>query len=248
MNNRVLNNIFKAMLALVALGFVIETSAKEKLFETVGPPNTDNLPAHVVRTQSVQINRRALQSPSLIIDLYGEQLIAERDRIERHKTGQLVWVGHLLGHPGNTVIVTLRGNAVSALIQSDSSSYRIGVDSRGQKQLYEIDLGSLPPDDADDLPEGNSTMAEETAADAVSQDLLVVYNQVACDYVDLTDCDALEADIVTAVADINTAYAQSGIDITLNLVGMALTQYTGTNASQALSDLRGTSDGQIDEA
>ena len=49
------------------------------------------------------------------------------------------------------------------------------------------------------------------------------------------------------MADINTAYAASGIDITLNLAGTTLTSYTGTSSSQALSDIRGTADGQMDE-
>jgi hypothetical protein len=241
------------LLGIATFGFAITASAQETLFEMVGPPSQANLPAHVSRSQSVRINRRALQMPSLKIDLFGDELTAIRDRIERHKAGQLVWVGHLQGNPGNTVIVTLRGNAVSALIQNGASSYRIGVSSKGQKQLYEIDLATLPPDDADSLPDGNSSFEKPTAvaedsvvaADTITQDLLVVYTQGACNYVN--SCDGLEADIVTAVADINTAYVQSGINITMNLVGMGLTQYTGTNASQALSDLRGTSDSQMNE-
>ena len=52
---------------------------------------------------------------------------------------------------------------------------------------------------------------------------------------------------MTAVADINAAYAASGIDITMNLVGTHETVYTGTGSSQALSDLAGTSDGYMDE-
>ncbi len=60
------------------------------------------------------------------------------------------------------------------------------------------------------------------------------------------NCECLN-NIVTAVADINSAYAANGVDITLNLAGTTLTNYSGTSSSQALSDIRGTSDGQMNE-
>jgi len=185
----------------------------------------------------------------MVIDLFGDQVIAVRERIERHKAGQEVWVGFIQGNPGNTVIITTRANHFSGMIQRDTQSFRIGIGADGKNRLFELFLESLPPDDTDDLPAGGSAIedapAAGEAADNTVQNLLVVYNQPACTAAG--GCGQLEADIVTAVADMNSAYAASGVNISLNLAGTALTNYSGTNASQALSDIRGTSDGQMDE-
>ena len=119
------------------------------------------------------------------------------------------------------MVVVLKGNDISALIQTDLSAYRLGLDTSGQRQLYQIDLGSLPQDDAADLPAPDSYMSEdfsEMSAASNNQDLLVVYNQAACNY--KGSCGQLESDITLAVADLNTAYQKSGIDITMTLVGM----------------------------
>ena len=223
--------------------------AQEPLFNQVGVPETASLPDHIAAAQPVQINRRALQAPTMVIDLFGEQVIAVRERIERHKAGQVVWVGFLLGNPGDAVIITTRADHFSGMIQRGAQSYRLGIGADGNNRLFELILESLPPDDTGDLPDGNGSIEESPAAgeaaDNTVQDLLVVYNQAACN--SANGCAQLEADIITAVADINSAYAASGVDITLNLAGTTLTNYSGTNSGQALSDIRGTSDGQMDE-
>jgi len=239
----------KTLIAVLAIAVSFAATAQEALFETIGPPSVTNLPEHISQAQKVRVNRRALQAPSFTVEVSGEQLIAIRDRIERQQKGQLVWVGHLQGNPGNTVIVALRGNDISALVQTDFSSYRLGLDSSGQRQLYQIDLDSLPQDDAADLPGPDSYMSEDFAevSDATNnQDMLVVYNQAACNY--KGSCGQLESDIILAVADLNTAYQESGIDISMTLVGMQWVDYSGTGASATLSALRSTSDGVMDIA
>jgi hypothetical protein len=244
--------------ALLALGIVFSGSAlaQEALFDYVGPPDATNLPEHAVAGQNVRINRRAVQSPTISLDLFGETYLADRDSVDRSKPGQTVWMGHLQGDSGNTVILTLRGNSASGIIQLDSEFYRIGAGrGPGDNRLYMLDLRLLPPDDAGGLPDGSGPSEPSSSQDVSQdsntvQDLLVVYNQAGCDAAansSGSDCSQLEADIVTAVADINLAYSSSGIDITMNLVGTHKTVYTGTNASQTLSDLRGTTDGNMDE-
>lgn len=235
-----------AAAALLLLG-ASPAFAQIPLFEVVGPPEFVGLPDHAVAAQPVRVNRRALQAPALSIDLFGDTVTAVRTRIERRKAGEVIWTGHIEGRPTDSVIVTLRGNAFSGMIQRGLEMYRIGAGPGPANRLFELDLESLPPDDAYDPPAGGyePAAAEGAAADGVVQDLLVVYTQGACNYAG--GCAQLEADIATAVMDINLAYADSLIDITMNLVGTALTDYAGTNASQALSDLRGTTDGQMDE-
>ena len=47
-------------------------AAPERLFIDIGPPNAVDLPEHVSQAQRVRVNRRALQSPRIQIDLFGE--------------------------------------------------------------------------------------------------------------------------------------------------------------------------------
>lgn len=234
-----------ALLCVLLLCLSGQALAREALFEYIGPPDAVDLPEHAVAGQDVRLNRRALQSPSMRIDLFDESYIAERTHIDRQRSGRVIWTGHLQGQPFNTVIITLDGNVASGFIQHGMETYRIGRSSASGSRLYMLDLRELPPDDAVESPSGGpSPPASSTQANTV-QDLLVAYTQGAC--TSAGSCAQLVADINTAVADINAAYSASGINITMNLVGTHQTVYAGTGASQALSDLRGTSDGQMDE-
>ncbi len=245
-------SILRKYILIFVVALVIPSSvlAQNALFEYIGPSDAVNLPSHAVVGQDVRINRRALLSPTLSIELFGEAFVAERTHIDRQHAGQIVWTGYLQGQPGNTVIIILRANAASGLIQDGASTYRIGGTSSQGNRLYLLDLDKLPPEDLGGLPDGGgevegSPAQSITAGDGSVEDLLVVYNQAACD--GAGSCTQLEADIVTAVADMNSAYAQSEINITMNLVGIHQTVYPGTDINQALYDLRGTSDGEMDE-
>jgi hypothetical protein len=252
-----ITNPFKVYLLLLAFGALAASSviAQEALFEYVGPADSVSLPEHAIAGQNVRVNRRAFQSPSILIDLFGESFVAERKSIDKQKAGQTIWVGHLQGNEGDSVILTLKGNTISGFIQYGFESYRIGASSAAGNRLYMLDLQLLPPEDVGGVPDGSGGATQpqttEALADNTIEDLLVVYNQAACDSADSgnpgNDCSQLEADIVTAVADINAAYAASLINITLNLAGTHKTNYTGTGASATLSALRSTSDGIMDE-
>lgn len=239
---------FTRQLVLLFLGIFLSLglSAQESLFEYIGPPDAVDLPEHAVAGQRVKVNRRALQSPRISIELFGETHQAVRKHIDRQKAGQTVWTGHLEGNPGNTVILTVRGNTVSGFIQNGLETYRIGASSAAGNRLLMLDLRALPREDVGGVPMGGGdAQAVQSAADNTVQDLLVVYNQAACNAAG--SCSQLQADIVTAVADINSAYSESGVNITMNLVGTTFTNYSGTGASSTLSALAGTSDGQMDE-
>ena len=248
--NRIKSNYLPPIaVLLMAWVFVPHALAQEALFEQVGVPETVGLPDHAVAAQPVRVNRRALSAPSMVIDLFGEQVVAVRLNIDQQKAGQLIWTGHLEGNPGNSVIITSRGNYFSGMIQRGAESYRLGIGADGKNRLFELILEVLPPDDAGGVPDGGGSFEQgsQAAQAAVNtvEGLLVVYNQAACN--SAGGCAQLEADIVTAVADLNAAYSASGVDVTMNLAGTTLTSYTGTSSGQALSDIRGTTDGQMDE-
>ncbi len=245
------NFSFTRTLFVLFLGLIVSFGAiaQESLFEYIGPPDSVDLPEHAIAGQKVRVNRRALQSPRMSIELFGETYQAVRKHIDRQKAGQMVWTGHLEGNPGNSVIITVRANAVSGFVQNGLETYRIGASSSTGNRLFMLDLQSLPVDDVGGVPVGDgdqdAALDVGTEADNTVQDLLVVYNQAACD--SAGSCSQLQADIVTAVADINAAYTASGVNITMNLVGTTFTNYSGTGASASLSALAGTNDGQMDE-
>lgn len=246
---------FQSLILFSILLYGTSAMAQEPLFEYVGPPDSVNLPEHAVAGQNVRVNRRALQSPRMSIELFGETFIAQRQHVDRQKAGQLVWTGFLDGNPGNTVILTIKGSAISGMIQNGAEMYRIGSSSAAGNRLYYLDLELLPPEDAGGVPQGDgdagASLDSEALAENTVQDLLVVYVQQACDAADSAnpgnDCSQLEADIVTAVADINATYAASGINITMNLAGTHKTVYPSTDSSTTLSALTSTTDGNMDE-
>jgi hypothetical protein len=242
--------LLPTLFGIALLSLAMGASAQEALFEIAGPPDMVNLPEHAVAGQVVRVNRRALQSPRMSIELFGETYFATRTHIDRRTAGQTVWTGYLEGSPLDSVVVVVRGNTASGFIQRGFETYRIGAGPANESRLYLLDLRQLPPEDLGGLPDGGGATAqsEPLAPGDTVQDLLVVYNQAACTSADASgECAQLEADIVAAVADANAAYAASGIDITLNLVGTHKTVYAGTGASQALSHLAGLADGYMDE-
>ena len=228
-------------------------AAPEKLFVETGPPNAINLPEHVSQAQSVRVNRRALHSARVEIDLFGQTVYAIRTRIETHKQGEIIWVGHLEGQATDSVIVTIKGAAYSGMIQKGEQVFRISGGPGNSNRLLEVDLRSLPQEDLEGLPDGLGSPEsaaiganDAIAGDTIQQDLLVAYTQAACNYAG--GCAQLEADIATAVADINVAYSASGVDITMNLVGTMFTEYSEpSSSSTALSELRSSTDGVMDD-
>jgi hypothetical protein len=80
--------------------------------------------------------------------------------------------------------------------------------------------------------------------DEVVQDLLVVYNQAACN--DAGGCAQLEVDILNAVAGTNAAYARSQVGISLNLVGMRWVDYAGSDFSTTLTHLSARAGSETD--
>ncbi len=246
--------ILSIIFAVVGWAPAIQADVPEPLLIPVGVPETFNLPDHVVVAQPVRVNQRAMQSPVISI-LLPDDIIVIADRKNEFiesLPGQQTWIGDVRGLEGE-VVVTARGAHFAALITYGNKTYEISRSVGGAESIFELvelELSQLPPEDLGGVPDGGgladiNSSATEPLAENVVQDLLVVYNQNACNKVG--GCGQMQTNIMNAVAAMNTAYAESGINITSNLVGMALTSYIGTDTQQALYDLRGTTDGFMDE-
>lgn len=243
--------------AIWSLGLTGMAQAGEPLFVERVPAARAALgvaASESLQAQAVRLNRRALNGPEIDIDLFGETVTAVRTRVER-RAGEQIWVGHIVGNETDDVILTWRAGAVSGRIQYGERIFRIGAfagtgRNQGASALIEIDPLANPVDDAGDLPSGGGVItagdtALASAGDLVRQDLLVVYTNATCTY--FGSCADAESAISTAVADINTAYLESGVMISMNLVGTHLTDYVDGAAGDALNHLRIGDDGFMDE-
>ena len=88
---------FPTLFGLLLMAASLGASAQEALFEISGPPDAVDLPDHAVAAQNVRVNRRALQSPRISIELFGETYVATRSHLDRQRAGLTVCTGYLEG-------------------------------------------------------------------------------------------------------------------------------------------------------
>ena len=240
--------------SLVAIMAMSEAAYAAKLFDSQEASRADSR-AHIASTQAIKINRGALNQATLEFDLNGQAVMAVRNRQILGEKGNITWIGNLQGNPGETVIITARGNVFSGVIQASSGSYEISGASGSLQSLDRIDLAALPEEDLGMTDEQINHVSPITSQDAstlpemIQQDIMVVYTQDACDQAanqTNSDCSQLEADIVTTFAQMNQAYVNSDINVFSNLTSMRLLNYTETS-SLPLTELRTIGDGILDE-
>ena len=243
-----------ALVAISAAG----TASAAPLFENQGSLRA-NSKAHISSSRNVTIDRRALQQAALTFELEGQEVNAVRTRVERHKAGQTVWIGHVAGNPSDTVIITAHQKTFSGVIHHNGAVYELSGNGRGAQYLDKVDTSRLDREDIGGVPDGGGLVGGLTSqdnstaqGDLVQQDLLVVYTQGAClaaggsgD----TACNQIQADITTAAAQLNTAYIESGVDIFMNVTSTRFIDFSdaGVSGSTALNQITNTSDGIMDE-
>ena len=241
-----------------ALAFSASASESPRLFKA-SAAEAPVTRAHVKKTLGIEMDRARLSGPSMTIDLFGEEVLAVRKRVERREDGSISWIGHISGSPDDFVVLTARRGAFAGRIDYQGRAFEISRGRNGALAISELNLSALPdeeplhlPDAAGDIASVAFNTSPATAADAVRQDIFVAYTDDACRAVGgdgAGSCAQIEANIVNAIADMNAAYAASGVNITMHLAGMAVTDYdeSGKSISDMLSDLRRTNDGQMDE-
>lgn len=202
------------------------------------------------------LNPAALGAPGLYFPLAdGRVLHATRQRVaEDAGKGRKSWIGTFEDQPGSFVILTSAKGVTTGFITYGAETFEIAPTRGGRHMLYEVDAKKLPdPElvllDGDTAADTGGTTdfgTGGTAADAGGfvHDLLVVYTPASrTRYGQAT----LESMVVSAVNAANQAYLNSGVNITLNLVGLQEAPYDEAGTiSNSLSDLRGTADGKID--
>ena len=175
--------------------------------------------------------------------------------------GNTTWIGHVEGEQDSEVFLTVRGNTMSGNVQIGKDLYEIETKGNNQYDITLVDPDKNPKHSHSKQPEdflatggqidttATATTTTPTTSAATAGtiiDVLVVYTTKAKN--NASGQAGIEAKITNAVAMANQAYINSKIDMQINLVGMAETNYVETlNMNTSLSDLTGASDGKMDE-
>jgi hypothetical protein len=206
----------------------------------------------VVRSRPLAIDSAAFSSlqpqQRLTFDLFdGAKVTAVVER----STGPDSWSGRVEGQPpGRFTVVTVRG-VVSAVIRAPATgTYRIRPKDGGHV-LQQIDEAARAPcalDAGVDAGAPPAMMAGAPGcADGSEIDVLVLYTPLTRE--DAGGTEAIEAEAALFVAQTNDAYANSGIDLQINLAHVTEIDYYETgDYSGHLSSLTTPGDGIMDEA
>lgn len=216
-----------------------------------------DVPGHAVRgnARAGRVNPSIFRAGRILVDLPdGRQLAAERTQEDRGTRGEVTWVGEFDDAPGSLLVVTSHRGVVTGFLHHEAETYELGISRDGRAVLFQVNDAALP-DEGAPVPVADTSfeaaveadLAEAApAADVVVQDLLVVYTPKAVTRAG--SAATLESKIINAVAAANSAYSSSAVNIRLNLVGLAQTNYAETgDMGVTLSRLRATSDGYMDE-
>jgi len=202
-------------------------------------------------------NANAMSAPQLTFTLPdGRTITAKRQRVSEDTIkSRKSWVGTFTEQPGSIAVITTFKGSTTGFVSYGPETWELMPGKAGGHVLYRVDDKKLPtaepevfykPDEKD-LLSGTTTSTSTTTATTGGyvHDLLVVYTPAAkAAYGQAT----LESMIQNAVAAANQAYQNSGIGITLNLVGLKEVAYTETGAIQtSLNDLRTVGDGKLEE-
>lgn len=255
-NKDISKSRFLAILAWLALLGVDETHAQST--RTTGDllyprSGTASETTRTKRSQRCQVSTAALKQSMLNINLFPDRkIVAVRDRESRHSNGDTVWVGRVLDEPFSRVTLSNCGGVIAGSIElvryGGSEVYEITPTAAGDSIVTQVEMsGDVCPTvvPVGQVPSGSNPPPVAGDGTISTIDLLVVYSPASRT---LYGKAGIEAMIMSAVADANTAYLNTQINATLNLKAMVEVAYAEDgNISNALTRLQTLSDGFIDE-
>jgi len=203
--------------------------------------------------QLVRIDVAALKGEKVTLTLSEQKkLNFNRQSIEKKDETNFIWHGTIAEPPATATLVVHDGN-VTGTVQNGRDLYHIEPVGKGVHAIIEIDTSKLPPEEPTIFKQKETfrpldlelrikqlgPAAKDLHDSPVSISVIVAYTQSARDSV--ADIDAT---IQLAVTEANQAYANSGINIQLNLVGTFLFSYTesGKTFDTILADFAGNAD------
>ncbi|MCP3982729.1 MAG: hypothetical protein GY716_25845 [bacterium] len=216
-----------------------------------------------LRSRSVQLDATLLtrqdvrDEKRLRLTLFpGESYVARFHRIDPAGAHGSIWYGTLEGLPGSSVLLAIEKDAMVVDLATPDEQYEIRMRPGGGALVRQVDPGLLPPCAADGehdvrsfAPASSPSVTQRNlngcTDDGSVFDLLVAYTPAARSAAGGTN--AIVALINSRVATSNTAYQNSLINTTANLVGTVEVNYVESgNGATDLRRLRETSDGFMD--
>ncbi len=255
--------LFQAPVAGLALAFEREplppTVARRRVVQIDLPYLQAQVMPRIAAPASAGQPKRVENSADAVrLNLFADAAVdAVAERVQHTLSGDTVWQGRLAdGREGQVHLVVSNGRLTGS-VTAAGAMYAIYPDKNGNAVIDQVDprgfpkVGSHPMRDpsAGDKPatraspwaaptDGPSIVGDPAAMTTVT--LVVAYTQMA---------GAQSADIVgeinLAVAQANTAYANSGVNITLQLVGIVAASYDegSKSAAAVIADARAGLDG-----
>ena len=177
--------------------------------------------------------------------------VALRERVDAVRPGQYVWHGTLAGIEDGEMTVSVTDGVAMGHISMPGAQYRIRHAADGTHVVEQVDTTRLPPEHEPLIPDPADLVAPDPipgqAADTGSIiDVMVVYTPAA--RAQAGGPSGMASAINLAVANTNTAYANSGVTQRLRLVFTGEVAYTENtlNMNLDLRNLTFTNDGFMD--
>ncbi|MEZ0393133.1 MAG: reprolysin-like metallopeptidase [Pseudobdellovibrionaceae bacterium] len=211
----------------------------------------------ILRKRKVRVQSKALaehfeKAPysSLKLDLFPNLKLEIKPESVR-KYGERNWVvsGRLSGAEKSSVTLALKGEAfVGQIVTEAGRAYELLTAANGLNDILEV--SALESEDCEALPapkDPNDGISEdEESGETPIIDMLVAYTPSAM--AKMGGQDGIEALIQTGIEDTNKAFLNSGVNLSVRLIGMmAVTQNETNQFSSDLSSLKGQTDGLWDE-
>jgi hypothetical protein len=208
------------------------------------------------RARTVTLNLGALRDlppgqARLHLNLFDDTVLtAMAETLETRGPASFTWHGRLVdGRTGQATFVSTDG-AVAGTIFTEDSVFEVNYVGDGVHEVIELDPMAFPTDDPphDMTPPALDGLAADgvvAAADSAAQiDVMVVWTPAARNAAG--GFSGIQSLVDLAVANTNTAYANSGITTRLRLVYKGEVDYVESNIDTDLSRLTSTADGHMD--
>jgi len=234
---------------------VVYAQSLPRLFEDGQPgkrPKDKPIKPHQARKAKLRLE--ALDADALVLNLFDNaERTARKTKVEHPRDGRQIW--HGVTDDGGLVTFAVVEGKASGTVYLDGRSFEITADDDGEYTVEELngaafpqDVDPMAPDQAPDVA-GDSSEAPlaSMAADGVTEiDVMVVWTPAMRTAVGGTAA-AAESLVLSAIANANTAYANSGVNARLRLVYSGEVSFGEGNISTDLTSLSSQTDGRLDE-